>query len=232
MKLRDNWKLDKAVETLRNDILQGHFVPGQRLVEADLVEYLGVTRTCIRQALRQLERQDLVEIHQNKGASVRKISREEVQHAMEVLGVITNFIVEKVAARVGDRKCRARLVASLEEARRFRKDSVDLVKVEDYMLENARFWGLLAEIAGNPILADFRLRLQNMLFRLAIAGLTVSDDREKWLTRHEDIITALLDNRVNTAVTHARKSGSDVWNSILALPDRAFGKPSHGDTPV
>jgi len=223
MKLRDNWKLEKAIETLRDDILQGHFVPGQRLIESDLMDYLGITRTRTREALRQLEMQGLVEIHQNKGASVRKISRREVEDAMEVLGVITMYIVEKVATRVDEKKCRAKLEASMEKARKFRLKSANLVNVEDYMMENARFWGSLAEIAANPILSDIRLRLQNMLFRLAIAGLTVSGDREKWLTRHEDIIKALLDKRVKTAINHARKSGDDVWASILNLPDRAFG---------
>lgn len=223
MKLRDNWKLEKAVETLKHDILEGHLAPGQRLVEADLMAYLDVTRTCIRKALRELEAQGLVAIHRNKGASVRKISREEVENTIEVLDLLTMYIVEKVATRVGDPDCRTRLEASLEEARRFRENSAYLAKVEDYMHENARFWGSLAEIAGNPILSDFRLRLQNALFRLAIAGLTVSDEREKWLTRHEDIIKALLANKVRAAVNHARKSGDDVWQSILALPDRAFG---------
>jgi len=223
MKLRDNWKLEKAIETLRDDILQGHFVPGQRLIESDLMDYLGITRTRTREALRQLEMQGLVEIHQNKGASVRKISRREVEDAMEVLGVITMYIVEKVATRVDEKKCRAKLEDSMEKARKFRLKSANLVNVEDYMMENARFWGSLAEIAANPILSDIRLRLQNMLFRLAIAGLTVSGDREKWLTRHEDIIKALLDKRVKTAINHARKSGDDVWASILNLPDRAFG---------
>lgn len=222
MKLRDNWKLEKAIETLRNDILQGHLVPGQRLVEADLMKYLDVTRTCIREALRRLEVQGLVELHQNKGASVRKISRAEVKNAIEVLDLITMYIVEKVATRVEDVACRKKLQASLAGAEKFRKNSAYLAKVEDYMLENARFWGSLADIAGNPILSDYRLSLQNALFRLAIAGLTVSNDREKWLTRHEDIIKALLDNKVKTALKHARKSGDDVWNSILALPDRAF----------
>ena len=222
MKLRDNWKLEKAIETLRNDILQGHLVPGQRLVEADLMKYLDVTRTCIREALRRLEVQGLVELHQNKGASVRKISRAEVKNAIEVLDLITMYIVEKVATRVEDAACRKKLQVSLAGAEKFRKDSAYLAKVEDYMLENARFWGSLADIAGNPILSDYRLSLQNALFRLAIAGLTVSNDREKWLTRHEDIIKALLDNKVKSALKHARKSGDDVWNSILALPDRAF----------
>ena len=133
------------------------------------------------------------------------------------------YIVEKVGTRVGEKRCRAKLEATLEAARKFRKDSAFLVNVEDYMLENARFWGSLAEIAENPILSDIRLRLQNTLFRLAIAGLKVSEDREKWLTRHEDIIKALLDRRIKSAVSHAKKSEDDVWRSILALPDRAFG---------
>jgi DNA-binding GntR family transcriptional regulator len=92
------------------------------------------------------------------------------------------------------------------------------------MDENARFWGTLAEISGNNVLSDIRIRLQAPLFRLAMEGLTVNTKHEQWITRHEDIISAILDHEVSLASRHARKSIHDVRKAILALPDTAFAR--------
>ena len=215
--------LETAVHQLRIDIQQGRLVPGQRLVESDLMEYLGVSRGRVREAFKRLEAQGLVEIHKNRGASVRKISRQEVLNTMEVLGEVTMLMVKKVAARIDEGDHRARLKESLKAARTFRRNINHITKVTDYMEENARFYGAFAEIADNPVLSDIRLRLQNLLFRLAMEGLTVSGNRDKWITRHEEIITALLENNVRLALKHTRQAQDDVWDAILSMPDSAFG---------
>lgn len=216
--------LENAVQILRKDIQQGRFVPGQRLVETDLMDYLGVSRGRVREVFKRLEGEGLVQINKNRGASVRKISRSEVQYVTEVLEDISILMIRKAAKRIDENDNRAKLEASLEAATRFRLNSATIMKVHDYMDENARFWGSLADIASNPILSDIRLRLQSLLFRFAMEGLTVSSNREKWLTRHEEIISALLEGNVGHAVRYARGSMSDVWDAILDLPDSAFGK--------
>src|SRR5690606_17301461 len=158
--------LEAAVAVLREDIQQGRFVPGQRLVESDLMEHLGVTRGRVRELFKRLEAEGLVEIQKNRGAMVRKISRTEVLHVMEVLEEISILMVRKVAARIDVGDHRAQLEESLRQARKFRQNTGSIVKVLDYMDENARFWGSLARIADNPVLAEIRLRLQTLLFRL------------------------------------------------------------------
>lgn len=216
--------LEAAVAVLREDIQQGRFVPGQRLVESDLMEHLGVTRGRVREVFKRLEAEGLVEIQKNRGAMVRKISRTEVLHVMEVLEEISILMVRKVAARIDVGDHRAQLEESLRQARKFRQNTGSIVKVLDYMDENARFWGSLARIADNPVLAEIRLRLQTLLFRLAMEGLIVSNNRDKWITRHEDILEALLDGDVKTAVKYARIAQKDVWDAILSLPENAFGR--------
>lgn len=220
----DGIELGHAVQILRRDIQQGRFVPGQRLVETDLMEHLGVTRGRVREAFKRLESEGLVQIDKNRGASVRKISREEVINITEVLEDISILMIKKVAKRIDSGDNRKKLQESLKVAKRFRNDSADIMKVQAYMDENARFWGSLAAIAGNPVLSEIRLRLQTPLFRLAMEGLTVRNNREKWITRHEEIIAALLEGDVGRAVRYAGQSTSDVWDAILSLPDSAFAK--------
>lgn len=217
-------EFETAVQQLRTDIQQGRMVPGQRLVETDMMEHLGVTRGHVREVFKRLQAEGLVQIEKNRGASVRKISRAEVMCVTEVLENVSLLMIKRAARQIENPAVARKLKESLEAARRFRRESSHIAKVHDYMDENARFWGSLAAVAGNPILSDMRLRLQTLLFRFAMEGLTVSDDRAKWLTWHEEIIAALLEGKTGQALHYARKSMHDVWEAILGLPDSAFGR--------
>jgi len=215
-------EIDTAVEQLKRDILQGRFVPGQRLVEVDMMSHLDITRGRVRDVFKRLHSEGIVQIDRNRGASVRKVSREEVFDIFEVLEEISLLIIRKIGSQAEGPGMQKRLRASLHAARKFHDRSVNINKVLEYMDENARFWGDLADLAGNPVLSEIRLRLQAPLFRLAMEGLTVSDSHEQWIARHEEIIRALLDDNTAQAVRHARKSMHDVWKAILGLPDSAF----------
>lgn len=216
--------LEQAAETLRADIQQGRFVPGQRLIEADLMEHLRVTRGRVREVFKRLEAEDLIQIDKNRGASVRRVTREEVRDITEVLEDISILMIRKAARRIDRNGNRQMLEESLAAAQKFRNSAASFMKVQAFMDENARFWGSLSAAAGNPVLSEIRWRLQSRLFRLAMEGLTVNANWNKWITHHEEIIAHLLDGQVAKAVREAEESMSDVWEAILSLPDSAFGK--------
>jgi DNA-binding GntR family transcriptional regulator len=214
--------LQRAVNQLKREIQQGRFVPGQRLVEIDIMEHLGISRGRVREVYKRLEADGLVQIDKNRGASVRKVSRQEVENIFEVLEEISILMIKKVAQEIDGPESRAQLQETLAAAQQFRKNSANIKQVTAYMDENARFWGSLAAISGNPVLADVRRRLQAPLFRLAMEGLTIRNNREQWITRHEEIISAILEGDIKHATRHARKSMHDVWHAILELPETAF----------
>jgi DNA-binding GntR family transcriptional regulator len=134
-------EVEHAVQVLRKDIHEGRFVPGQRLVESDLMTYLEVTRGRVREVFRRLEAEGLIEISKNRGASVRKISREEVANIAEVLEDISVLIIKKAAKRIDENDNRKMLATSMETAREFREKSTNVMEVAAFMDENARFWG-------------------------------------------------------------------------------------------
>lgn len=217
-------ELETAIEQLRTEIQKGRLVPGQRLVEMDMMEHLGVTRGHVREVFKRLESEGLIQIEKNRGASVRKISRDEVIYIAEVLENISLLMLERAAQQIKQPAVAKKLKDSLQAAQQFRRKSARLVKVHDYMDENARFWGSLAAAAGNPILSDIRLKLQSLLFQFTMEGLIVSEDREKWVTWHEEIIASLLEGKIKQTLHYARKSMHEVWQAILSLPDSAFGR--------
>ena len=79
---------DVVFNTLRDAILTGKLEPGERLMENQLAEKLGVSRTPIREALRMLEIENLVELTPRKGAQVLDMSKKDVIDILEVREVL------------------------------------------------------------------------------------------------------------------------------------------------
>src|SRR5262245_62895943 len=78
----------QAVLKLRAAILNGVFKPGERLLEQNLCEWMGVSRTSVREALRRLEAEKLITIVPNRGPSVSEIGWVEAQQIYDVRAVL------------------------------------------------------------------------------------------------------------------------------------------------
>jgi len=215
-------ELDHLVRDLRGRIHRGEFVPGQRLVEADLVEDTGMSRGRVREALRVLESEGLVRIDRNRGASVRRISRKEVTDTLELMRAISMLMVDKAITHSDRPEARAVLNEALAQARRFRSHLSEFEQSRQFMDQNARFWDVFAELSDNPVLIDTRLRLETTLFRLSLEGARITSAKDQWITRHEEILEAVLAGDREQALKLTEESVYDVEKAMLALPDAAF----------
>src|SRR5277367_656435 len=84
----------QVLEELRSSIISGRLLPGARLIERELIAMMGVSRTVIREALRQLEAEGLVSNIPNKGPIVRELTIEEAKDLYAIRAVL-----EGLAAR-------------------------------------------------------------------------------------------------------------------------------------
>lgn len=213
---------------IREGILEGRFVPGQRLVEIDLMNELGATRSAVREALRRISTDSLVQIERNRGASVRKISRKEVSDILDILDDLSIFAIRKAISRVREPRVRKLIEQSRAASRRFRKDALQHTQAQDYLYENARFWQSMTDAAENPTLAELKFKLQLRLFCMQRQGLVVESTRKKWISHHEEILDAILDRDVQRAVKLVPRASANVREAIMALPDVAFASPATG----
>ena len=100
----DNYKplRDVVFENLREAILEGKLKPGQRLMEVQLAEQLGVSRTPVREAIRKLELEGLVVMLPRKGAYVANMSLKDIMDVLEVRASLEGLAAYLAAERISD----------------------------------------------------------------------------------------------------------------------------------
>lgn len=102
---------EQVLEVLRGEIVEGRLAPGQRLTERELTEMLGVSRTVLRESLRQLESEGLVSLIPNKGPVVRALTIEEARELYRI-----RESLEGLAARLFAERLDPSQIARLEQA--------------------------------------------------------------------------------------------------------------------
>ncbi len=220
--------VDAVATALRMRIRAGRYAPLHRLVEADLTRELRVSRGVVREALRRLAAEGLVDIAAYRGASVSGLSRAEAKDLFDVLEGLAVVCSRLAAERIDQGTNRRRARAGLEATRRFRKSRHRALL--DYVEENGRFHDLLSELCGNARLAALRSQLQVQLFRLMTQGLAVGGPGRVWTEGHERILRSIRAGDAAAAQAQTRAYARRVRALVLALPDSAFVSAAHPRT--
>jgi DNA-binding GntR family transcriptional regulator len=160
----------QVLDSLREAIISGRLAPGARLTERELTEMLGVSRTVIREALRQLESEGLVANLPHKGPVVRELSLSEARDLYSIRAVLEGFAARLFAEKAADGALE-RLEASLESVVRAYK-SGDANRV---LAAKNTFYAALFDGAGSDTLSSMLGTLHARIWRWRALGLTHPD---------------------------------------------------------
>jgi DNA-binding GntR family transcriptional regulator len=176
---------DKVAQEIRAAILSGHFKPGDRLVEDRLAAEFGVSRNPIREAIRTLASEGLIEVHARRGAVVASPSAEEAEELIEVRATL-----EGANARLAARRRDERILARLNDILARGTEAIAAGRVAELPHLNDAFHTHLAEAGHNRVLADLMRTLRDRtapLFR----GYGLDFARDTW-AEHAGILRAVI----------------------------------------
>ena len=202
---------DVVFNTLRQAILRGELKPGERLIEIQLANKLGVSRTPVREAIRKLELEGLVLMIPRKGAEVADISEKSLKDVLEVREAL-----EELAARLAcDKITKAGINRRKEAAQDFRSalKSNDITQMAE---ADVRFHDVICNATENQKLGQLLNNLREQMYRYRIEYLKDQHVYEKLLSEHEEIIRHIEKGEKDEA---ARVVSRHIENQAQAVAD-------------
>jgi DNA-binding GntR family transcriptional regulator len=157
----------QVLDGLRQAIIEGRLAPGARLTERELTEMMGVSRTVIREALRQLESEGLVAIIPNKGPVVRELSLAEAKDLYHIRAVL-----EGLAARLFIENAGEAQVKQLAQALDVVAGAYERGDAQEVLETKNRFYDVLFAGARSETLSSMLGTLHARIWRWRALGLS------------------------------------------------------------
>ena len=158
-------RIELVLESIRRSILTNEFVPGDALVEAELAERMGVSKTPVREALKILSNTGLVQFIPFRGARVQEVDADFISEVCDL-----RLLIEPEAVR---RSVAAPSPESLHEAAGVLKEAKSAVRAgnrAELSILNRKFHSLLYQECGNPLLRDVLDNLRDRTALISVIG--------------------------------------------------------------
>lgn len=170
----------RVLVQLRDLILKGEFVPGERLAEIPLAEKLGASRTPVRLALTSLEHEGLIEQSPSGGYQMRRFTSQEIADAIRVRGLIEGFAARLIAEEGAPRQLLRELHECLDDGdKAVNKPDMDIDDYAAYVEMNDRFHKLIMNGSGNLALQRVMDMLDGQPFASPSAMLPMQSSMEE-----------------------------------------------------
>jgi len=210
---------DRVVNHITAGILAGRYVPGQRLVEADLTRALRVSRGPVREAFRRLDALGILSRTMHRGACVRTLSRAEAVDLMVAIEGIDMLTSQLAAKAVKNRDGGRELVALERALRPYRDRAYDLAGMPQ---QRQQFYDFLIAITGNSQLPSLFPTMRIHLLRLQTQSYRSSDGRSSDVDDFAAIARAVLAGDPAAAEKASAAHDRRVLKALLEMPDEAF----------
>jgi DNA-binding GntR family transcriptional regulator len=200
-----------AAAWIRERIRIGRLVPGQRLIEADLVRDSGMSRGKVREALRRLEAEGLVSIEEFRGASVRQLGKDEVRQIYEARMALEGFAAAAFAAS-RNTALKQRLATLQEQLNAAASNGLH----DQFALLNHDWHKLILEGAGNTYITQFLAQLTVPIYQLLFPAFYARERISQANADHQLITAAIIAGRATAA---ERAMRAHIRSGLAALTE-------------
>ncbi len=199
-------------ESLREAIINAHLKPGERLMEIQLAERMGVSRTPVREAIRKLELEGFVVMVPRKGAFVAGLSLKDIAELFEIRGALEGLAAELAAERIDEEeleeleRCLFQIAECIESG-----DTEQIIEID------TRFHDVLFKASRNMRLVQIVNNLYEQIHRYRKTSLAYPGRAREALEEHKEIVEALCERNVELAHQLALKHMDKAENAIMTI---------------
>lgn len=191
---------DIIYDELKMGILTGKIHPGTRLLEVDLADKMGVSRTPVREAIRRLEKDGLVTIEPRHGAYASRVSVEDMIEILEV-----RELMESMAAQLAAERITKQQLDELMEIEKHYADAVKSGNMEEMIVFDSKFHKQVVEASQNKTLFQLIEPLQEIALRFRYMYYNDNTRAEKMPGEHDRILKTLETGNSDAARKAAEK---------------------------
>lgn len=197
-------------EALREAIVNGTLAPGERLMEVQLAEELGVSRTPVREAIRRLELEGYVVMVPRKGAYVASMSAKDVADVFEIRAALEGLAAELAAERITEEE-----LEELERKLHYVALRVEQGDLERLVEADTEFHDLLYRASRNQRLVQILGNLREQIQRFRAASLATPGRMQETLEEHKKIVEAVAERNGALARRLAEEHIENAENRML-----------------
>ncbi|SHJ58276.1 GntR family transcriptional regulator [Paramaledivibacter caminithermalis] len=197
-------------EYLRNSILKGELQPGERLMELQLAQKLGVSRTPIREAIRKLELEGFVEMIPRKGAYVADLSVKDILDILEVRMFLEGLSAYLAAQRMTDEE-----INKLKDILKKFEDDFETMSKEDMIELDIKFHDMIMEGSRNNKLLQIIQGLHEQFQRFRVIYFSEYKEHEDIKKYHRAIVESISNRDPKRAQQYAQTHIQMIEESIL-----------------
>ncbi len=201
---------EMVFESLREAIIQGLLRPGERLMELQLADDLGVSRTPVREAIRKLELEGFVVMVPRRGAYVAGITDKDITDVFEVRAALESLAAGLAAERITE-----------EEMERLERSVVQISEIAQsadlnaLVQEDAEFHEIIYRASRNKRLTQILTNLQEQIQRFRLTTLSRPGRTREALEEHRQLVEAISERNAELAQRLAWEHIENAENSLL-----------------
>lgn len=204
-------------EELKRQIMIGEIAPGTRMMEVELAEEMGVSRTPVREAIRKLEKEGLVTIEPRRGAYASDISVKDMLDVMEVREYLDGMAAAKASQVITEEQKK-----QLQDAVHLYSDVIEKGDIEDIIKCDESFHTLIVNLSGNKTLIQMVSQVQELVLRFRYI---YYDDFSRFGSlphEHQEIVDAILSGDKELAGNIAAGHVEALKKFIIAEGEHSF----------
>ena len=185
---------DVVFMSLREAILKGDLKPGERLLELQLADKLGVSRTPIREAIRMLEQEGLAVTIPRRGAEVAKMTLKDMEDVLEIREALDELAVKIACVKISEEQ----FDVLIEKKLAF-EASTQPREVKKIAEADVCFHDVIYEATGNPKLVSMLNHLREQVYRYRVEYIKNAKNHPVLIAEHEAIVEAIRERDVEKA---------------------------------